>query len=334
MNQQILSQDEVDALLQGITGESQKLEKEDPPTTGIRDYNLASQERIVRGRMPTLEIINERFARNVRIGLFNFIRKSPEVSIGGIKVQKYSAFLRDIVVPTNFNIVAVRPLRGSGLIVCEPTLVFAVIDSLFGGAGKFHTRIEGRDFSATEMRIIQRLVEVIIAEYRKAWAGIYPLELEYQRSEMQPQFATIATPGEIIVSTSFTLEIGETTGTIHFCFPYATLEPIRDVLFSSTQGDSNEPDKRWLNLLKHEIQSAEVELIAELASAPATVEQLLAFKPGDFIELDLQPGIEVNILGVPVLACHYGTSNGRYALKVDQLLSSSNLGWLGANNDI
>ena len=142
MNQQILSQDEVDALLQGITGESQKLEKEDAPTTGIRDYNLASQERIVRGRMPTLEIINERFARNVRIGLFNFIRKSPEVSIGGIKVQKYSAFLRDIVVPTNFNIVAVRPLRGAGMIVCEPSLVFAVIDSLFGGAGKFHTRIE------------------------------------------------------------------------------------------------------------------------------------------------------------------------------------------------
>jgi flagellar motor switch protein FliM len=334
MNQQILSQDEVDALLQGITGESQKLEKEEAPAGGIRDYNLASQERIVRGRMPTMEIINERFARNVRIGLFNFIRKSPEVSIGGIKVQKYSAFLRDIVVPTNFNIVAVRPLRGSGMIVCEPTLVFAVIDSLFGGAGKFHTRIEGRDFSPTEMRIIQRLVDVIIAEYKKAWAGIYPLEMEYQRSEMQPQFATIATPGEIIVATSFTLEIGDTSGTIHFCVPYATLEPIRDVLFSSVQGDSNEPDKRWLNLLKNEIQSAEVELIAELASAPATVEQLLAFKPGDFIELDLRPNIEVNVMGVPILECHYGTSNGRYALKVDQLLTSSNLSWLGANNEL
>ena len=333
MNQQILSQDEVDALLQGITGESQKLEKDEGPIDGIRDYNLASQERIVRGRMPTMEVINERFARNVRIGLFNFIRKSPEVSIGGIKVQKYSAFLRDIVVPTNFNLVSVRPLRGAGLIVCEPTLVFAVIDSLFGGGGKFHTRIEGRDFSPTEMRIIQRLVDVIIAEYKKAWSGIYPLELEYQRSEMQPQFATIATPGEIIVATSFTLEIGETTGTIHFCIPYATLEPIRDVLFSSVQGDSNEPDKRWLKLLKHEIQSAEIELIAELATAPATVEQLLAFKPGDFIELDLRPNIEVNVAGVPVLECHYGTSNGRYALKVDQLLSSSSMGWLGAKND-
>jgi len=332
MNQQILSQDEVDALLQGITGESQKLEQEEVPTGGVRDYNLASQERIVRGRMPTMEIINERFARNVRIGLFNFIRKSPEISIGAIKVQKYSAFLREIVVPTNFNIVSVRPLRGSGLIVCDPTLVFAVIDALFGGAGKYHTRIEGRDFSPTEQRIITRLVEVITQEYKKAWAGIYPLELEYQRSEMQPQFANIATPSEIVVATSFTLEIGDTTGTIHFCTPYATLEPIRDVLYSTIQGDSNEPDRRWVNLLKQQIQSAEVDLVAELASAPATVEQLLAFKPGDFIELDLQPGIQAKVAGVPILDCHYGTSNGKYALKIDQLLTSSNLSWLGAQN--
>jgi flagellar motor switch protein FliM len=332
MNQQILSQDEVDALLQGITGESQKLEQEEVETGGVRDYNLASQERIVRGRMPTMEIINERFARNVRIGLFNFIRKSPEISIGPIKVQKYSAFLREIVVPTNFNIVSVRPLRGSGLIVCDPTLVFAVIDALFGGAGKYHTRIEGRDFSPTEQRIITRLVDVVTAEYRKAWIGIYPLELEYQRSEMQPQFANIATPSEIVVATSFTLEIGDTTGTIHFCIPYSTLEPIRDVLYSTIQGDSNEPDRRWVNLLKQQIQSAEVDLVAELATAPATVEQLLAFKPGDFIELDLQPGIQAKVAGVPILECHYGTSNGRYALKVDQLLSSSNLSWLGAQN--
>ena len=332
MNQQILSQDEVDALLQGITGESQKLEAEDVPTGGIRDYDIASQERIVRGRMPTMEIISERFARNIRIGLFNFIRKSPEVSIGGIKVQKYSAFLREIVVPTNFNIVSVKPLRGSGLIVCDPTLVFAVIDALFGGAGKYHTRIEGRDFSPTEQRIITRLVEVITAEYQKAWQGIYPLELEYQRSEMQPQFANIATPSEIMVATSFTLEVGDSTGTIHFCIPYSTLEPIRDVLYSTMQGDSAEPDRRWVNLLKEQIKAADVELVAELATAPATVEQLLSFKVGDFIELDLQPGIEAKISGVPVLECHYGISNGRYALKVDQLLSSSNTGWLGASN--
>ena len=332
MNQQILSQDEVDALLQGITGESQKLEQEEVQSGGVRDYNLASQERIVRGRMPTMEIINERFARNIRIGLFNFIRKSPEIAIGSIKVQKYSAFLREIVVPTNFNIMSVRPLRGSGLVVCDPTLVFAVIDALFGGDGKFHTRIEGRDFSPTEQRIITRLVEVVTAEYKKAWHGIYPLELDYQRAEMQPQFANVAQPSEIVVSTSFTLEIGEASGTIHFCIPYATLEPIRDVLYSTMHGTSFAPDRRWINLMTQQIQAAEVELIAELAQAPATVEQLLALKAGDFIELDLHQAIEAKVAGVPVLACHYGTSNGKYALKVEQLLAGSREGWLGETN--
>jgi flagellar motor switch protein FliM len=334
MNQQILSQDEVDALLQGITGESQKLEQDDAPTEGIRDYNLASQERIVRGRMPTMEIINERFARNIRIGLFNLIRRSPEVSVGGIKVQKYSAFLREIVVPTNFNIMAIRPLRGSGLVVCDPTLVFAIIDALFGGAGKFHTRIEGRDFSATEQRIIQRLIEVISAEYARAWKGIYPVELDYQRSEMQPQFANIATPSEIVVCTSFTLEIGETSGTVHFCIPYSTLEPIRDILYSSIQGDSAEPDRRWVKLLQQQIQSAEVEVVAELAKAPATVEQLLSFKPGDFIELDLNQLLEAKVDGVPIFECYYGTSNGKYALRVEKLLTNNTagMGWLGDKN--
>ncbi len=329
MNQQILSQDEVDALLQGITGESQKLDATPEQSGGIRDYNIASQERIVRGRMPTMEIVNERFSRNIRVGLFNMIRRTPEVAVGAIKVQKYSAFLREIVVPTNFNIVSVRPLRGSGLIVCDPTLVFAVIDALFGGAGKFHARIEGRDFSPTELRVIARLVEVITAEYRKAWQGVYPIELEYQRSEMQPQFANVAAPSEIVVSTSFTLEIGDTTGMIHFCIPYATLEPIRDTLYSTVQGDSSEHDRRWVKLLTHEIQAAEVELVVELAQAPATVEQLLAMKPGDFIELDLGPHIEAKVDGVPVFQGSYGTSRGKYALKIDQLLTGQALSWLG-----
>ena len=333
MSQPILSQDEVDALLQGITGDSQSLEPEQADKGSIRDYDLASQERIVRGRMPTMEIINERFARNIRLGVFHLIRKSPEISIGPTKVQKYSAFLREIVVPTNFNIVSVKPLRGSGLIVCDPTLVFAVIDALFGGAGKYPTRIEGRDFSATELRVISRLIDVVTAEYKKAWHGIYPLELAYQRSEMQPQFANIATPSEIVITTSFTLEIGDTSGAIHFCIPYSTLEPIRDILYSTVQGDAGEPDRRWINLMKEQIQSAEVELIAELAQAPATVEQLLSFKAGDFIELDLRQSIQAKVAGVPVLDCHYGTSNGKYALKVDQLLNSSQPGWMGVNNE-
>ena len=329
MNEHILSQDEVDALLQGIGNDHEAEPAVAAPSGDVRNYDIANQERIVRGRMPTMEVINERFARNVRLGLFNFIRKTPEVAIGPIKLQKYSAFLREIVVPTNFNIVSVRPLRGSGLIVCEPALIFAVIDALFGGAGKYHTRIEGREFSPTEQRIITRLVDVITEEYKKAWQGIYPLELEYQRSEMQPQFANVATPSEIVVATSFTLEIGDASGTIHFCIPYATLEPIRDVLYSAGQGDAVGPDQRWVNLMQEQIQAAEVELVAELAYAPATVEQLLALKAGDFIELDMRPSLLAKVAGVPVLDCHYGISNGKYALKVNQLLTGSNKGWLG-----
>ncbi len=329
MNQQILSQNEVDALLQGISGESLAAEPDAAPGDGPRLYDLANQERIVRGRMPTMEVVNERFARNIRVGLFNLIRKSPEVSIGGIKVQKYSAFLREVVVPTNFNIVTVKPLRGSALVVCDPTLVFAVIDSLFGGAGKYHTRIEGREFSPTEHRVIQRLLHTITTEYARAWAGIYPLELEYQRSEMQPQFANIASPSEMVVTTSFMLEIGDSSGIVSLCFPYSTLEPIRDVLYSTSQGDAGEPDRRWVQLLKTEIQSAEVELVATLATAPATVEQLLSFKPGDFVELDLEPLIQAKVDGVPIFDCHYGTSNKHYSIKIDQLLTGSGLGWLG-----
>lgn len=329
MSESFLSQEEVDALLEGVTGESQKLVEEVHEKGEVRSYNISSQERIVRGRMPTMEIVNERFARNLRVGLFNFIRRSPEISVGPVTVQRYSAFLRELAVPTNFNIVAIRPLRGSGMIVCEPSLVFGVIDTLYGGIGKFQARIEGRDFSATEQRVINRLVDVITEEYKKAWKGVYPLELEYQRSEMQPQFANIATPSEIVISTSFQLEIGEIAGSIHFCMPYATLEPIRDILYSSTQGDSIEVDKRWVNVLTQEIQAAEITLVAELARADATVEQLLAMKTGDFIELDRPSRIEVTIEGVPVFECQYGTHNAKYAIRIDKSLRGNDLNWKG-----
>ena len=329
MSDSFLSQEEVDALLEGVTGESQKVEKEAAPTSGVRGYNLSSQERIVRGRMPTMEIVNERFSRNLRLGLFNFIRRSPEISVGAVQVQKYSAFLRELVVPTNFNILAVRPLRGNGLVVCEPTLLFGVIDSLFGGNGKFHTRIEGRDFSPTEQRVITRLVEVVSEEYKKAWSGVYPLELAYQRSEMQPQFATVATPSEIVVATSFTLEIGDITGSLHICIPYATLEPIRDVLYSTVQGDAMEVDRRWVRLLSHEIQAADLTLVAELAKTDATIEQLLAMQVGDFLELDRLPTVQAKVEGVPLFECQYGTHKGKYALRIERKLRGAELNWLG-----
>ncbi|MFZ5539318.1 MAG: flagellar motor switch protein FliM [Pseudomonadota bacterium] len=322
MPDHFLSQDEVDALLEGVTGESQKLDKDDSGG-GIRDYDIANQERIVRGRMPTLEIINERFARNLRLGLFNFMRRSPEVAVGPVRVIKYSAFLRDIVVPTNINIVSAAPLRGNALLIFDPNLVFAVIDTLFGGTGKLHARIEGRDFSPTESRIIQRLVDVALAEYTKAWSGLFRFNFQYLRSEMHTQFANIATPSEIVVATTFTIEVGEQSGEVHICFPYSTLEPIRDILYSTVQGDAHEPDRRWMRLLTQQVQSADVELTAELARTTLTVRELLKLRVGDFVELPLKELIHAHVDGVPVMECRFGAANGHTAIRIERLLKYS-----------
>ena len=212
-----LSQDEVDALLRGVTGEPDEPEVEEEDSSGVRPYNLATQERIVRGRMPTMELINERFARYLRIGLFNYMHRSTEVSVGPIKVQKYSEFVRNLVVPTNLNLVQFKPLRGTGLVVFDPNLVFLVIDNLFGGDGRFHARVEGRDFTPTEQRIIQGMLDVVFTEYARAWAPVYAIELEYVRSEMNSQFANIATPSEIVIATTFTLELGGSQAEMHIC---------------------------------------------------------------------------------------------------------------------
>jgi flagellar motor switch protein FliM len=320
--EQFLSQDEVDALLDGVPGEGPAIPAE-ASEGGVRSYDLANQERIVRGRMPTLDVINERFARNLRVGLFNFMRRSPEVSVGPVRVLKYSAFLRDIVAPTNLNVVQLRPLRGNGLFIFDPKLVFTVIDSLFGGSGRFHTDIEGRDFTPTEQRIIHRLLEVTFTEYHKAWAGVYPMNFEYTRSEVQPQFANIATPSEIVVTTSFSIELGDSGGEMFICMPYSSLKPIRDLLSTNLQGDTQEPDKRWLTMLTRQVQAAEVELTTELAYSHATVEQLLRLNVGDFIEFDLEPSIVTKVDGVPLFDGDYGVVNGHYAVKINEFLTAS-----------
>jgi flagellar motor switch protein FliM len=322
MTEQFLSQDEVDALLEGVTGEPQKLEAPEQ-AEGIRSYNLGNQERIVRGRMPTMEIINERFARNFRIGLFNFMQRSPEISVGPVRVIKYSAFVRDIAVPTNINILSLAPLRGSGLLIFDPTLVFTVIDSLFGGNGKLRFRIEGRDFSPTEQRIIQRLVQVATTEYAKAWGSLFKFDFYHQRSEMHTQFANVASPSEIVVATTFNVEIGDSGGEAHFCFPYASLEPIRDVLYSSLQADGQEPDRRWVRQLTQQVQSAEVELCGELANTRMRLGELIRLQTGDFVPLPLRDIIPVKIDGVPVMECSFGTVNGHIAIRVERLLKYS-----------
>ncbi len=322
MSRDFLSQDEVDALLKGVTGETEEV-KEEVDSTGVRPYNMATQERIVRGRMPTLEVINERFARQLRIGLFNFMRRTADISVGPIRIIKYNEFIRNLVVPTNLNMVQAKPLRGTALFIFDPNLVFLVVDNLFGGDGRFHTRVEGRDFTETEQRIIRSLLAVVFEEYEKSWKPVHELKFEYVRAEMNTQFANIATPNEVVVVTTFNLEFGSTAGEFHICMPYAMIEPIRDLLYSSLQGDHLEVDKRWLRMLALQVQLAEVELVATLGHTAVTFDGILKMKAGDVIAFDIPQAITAAVDGVPVMECHYGLFNGKYALKVEKMLNSS-----------
>ena len=322
MADNFLSQEEVDALLKGVNGDQDDVSVPED-TTGVRTYNLATQERIVRGRMPTLEIINERFARLLRVGLFNFLRRSAEVSVGSVRVSKYSEFIRNLVVPTNLNLVHMKPLRGTALVVFDPGLVFLLVDNLFGGDGRFHTRVEGRDFTQTEQRIILRILDIVFDAYTKSWEPVFPVEFEYIRSEMNTQFANIATPNEVVVSSTFTVELGSVSGQIHFCMPYSMIEPIRDALTSSLQGEALEVDKRWIRLMTQQIQIAEVELVAVLGTGRASFDDILNMRVGDIIPIIVPEQIQATVDNVPVMDCTYGVLNGQYALKVEKLLANS-----------
>lgn len=321
MTKDFLSQDEVDALLKGVTGEQDEAPAE-VSTDGIRPYDLASQERIVRGRMPTMETINERFARLLRVGLFNFVRRAPEISVGPVKLQKYADFVRNLVVPTNLNLVQVKPLRGTALFIFDPSLVFLIIDNLFGGNGQFHTRVEGRDFTQTEQRIIQRLLNVVFAEMEKSWAPVHAVKYEYMRSEMNTQFANIATPNEVVVVTTFSLEFGSEGGEFHVCYPYSMIEPIRELLYSALQGEQMEVDKRWIRRLSQQVQSADVEIVVHMGYARLSIQQLLAMQVGDVIGLDIPQPLIAEVDGVPVMECKCGILNGQYALKVERMLAT------------
>jgi flagellar motor switch protein FliM len=321
MAQDFLSQEEVDALLKGVSGETDEAPADAGESSSVRAYDLGRQERIVRGRMPTMELINERFARYLRIGLFNYMHKGVEVSVAPIKVQKYSEFIRNLVVPTNLNLIQAKPLRGTGLIVLDPSLVFLVVDNMFGGDGRFHTRVEGRDFTPTEQRIIRGLLGVVFEEYQRAWQPVHPLVFEYVRSEMNTQFANIATPSEVVIAMSFTLEFSGNSSELHICLPYSMIEPIRDLLHSAMHSEQASADNRWTTMLTRQLQAAEVELVATLASTSLTVADVVNLKVGDVVPIEIPETATTAVDGVPIMATRYGIQNGQYALKIENFLA-------------
>ncbi|MEW7973239.1 MAG: flagellar motor switch protein FliM [Candidatus Thiodiazotropha endolucinida] len=319
----LLSQEEIDALLHGVDNGDVATETDVADAGGVNSYDFTSQDRIVRGRLPTLEMINERFARLFRTSLFNMLRRTADLSVSGIQMQKFSEFVHSLFVPTSLNMVRVPPLRGKGLFVIDPKLVFSVVDNYFGGSGRFHTKIEGRDFTPTENRVVQLLLNRAFEDLEVAWKPVFQVKFEYSGSEVNPQFANIVSPSEVVVVTSFHVDLESGGGDFHVCMPYSMLEPIRELLDAGVQSDRGERDERWERSLKEEILAAKIELSSILTEVQISVKELAALKEGDIIPIEMPEEVEVEAADVPVFKAKLGVADGSYALKINNWIQQN-----------
>jgi len=313
----LLSQDEIDALLHGVSSDDIETQDEDMGDGGsARSYDFSSQDRIVRGRMPTLEMINERYARLLRISLFNLLRRSAEISVGGVQMLKFSEYVHSLFVPTSLNMVKVNPLRGTALFVMDPKLVFSVVDNYFGGDGRYHTKIEGREFTPTELKVIQMILNQTFVDLREAWSPVIDVNFEFVSSEVNPQFANIVTPTEVVVVTVFHIELENGGGDLHITMPYSMLEPMREVLDAGVQSDIEDTDERWVYALRDEIEMSSVELTCRLGQFDLSLRKILELKEGDIVPIDMPKLVTVCAESVPVLRGQFGISNNFNSVKV------------------
>lgn len=319
--QDILSQDEVDALINGMDGgeiETQPQEQQD--SGDARNFDFGNEDRIIRGRMPTLEMVNERFARHLRVSLFNMLRRSADISAGSVQIMKFSEYLHTLFAPTSLNMIHMHPLRGTGLIVFEPKLVFSILDNYFGGEGRFQPRMEGREFTATELRVINMVLQTCFKDLSEAWRPIMEMEFEFVNHEVNPQFANIVSPSEAVVVSSFTIELDGGSGDIHITLPYSLLEPIRELLDTGLQSDRSADDGRWPKALREELMSAEVEISATLAKTKMNFEKILNLDVGDILPIEMPDLVVAMAEDIPVFKASYGEHNKKAALKIMDII--------------
>ena len=314
----LLSQDEIDALLHGVDDvEEEDVVEDSVEQEGTSDYDFSSQDRIVRGRMPTLEMVNERFARHMRISLFNMMRRSAEVSINGIQMIKFGEYVHTLFVPTSLNMVRFRPLKGTALITMEARLVFILVDNFFGGDGRYHAKIEGREFTPTERRIIQMLLKLIFEDYKEAWSPVMDVSFEYLDSEVNPSMANIVSPTEVVVISSFHIELDGGGGDFHVALPYSMLEPIRELLDAGVQSDKEDTDMRWSKALRDEIMDVPVELSTKFLEVDISLQQVMDLQAGDIIPIEMPEHITVLIEDLPSFRAKLGRSRDNVALKIE-----------------
>lgn len=319
----ILSQDEVDALLKGVqSGEIDTETARDKILSGIRPYDLTSQERIVRGRMPGLEIANERFARFFRNSVSNLIMKFVDISVHGIEVLKFGEFMKTVPFPSSINIFKMEPLKGYSLLVIEAPLVFAFVEFFFGSDSARYVKSEGRAFTSIEQRVIRRIVNIALKDLATSWSGIIPIRPEHAGSEMNPQFVTIVTPSEIVIKTEIHLEVEDFTGKLFFCIPYSMIEPIKEKLYSGIQTDKFDIDQRWIARLKETLLDSYVEVSAEIGRVEITLKELRDLRPGSIINLgkSVQDDVIIKVEGHPKFSGTPGYSRGNQAVKIKKII--------------
>jgi flagellar motor switch protein FliM len=317
----ILSQDEVDALLGGVDDGAIDTAAEESELDGeARPFDFNNQERIVRGRLPTLEMINDRFARYFRVSFFNLLRKSPEISVNGIEMIKFSEYINALFVPTSLSMIKMTPLRGTGLIMLDPKLVFILVDNFFGGDGTIHAKIEGREFTNTELRVIEKVVQMCFVDLVKAWEPVMAVNYSYHNHEVNPHMANIVSPSEVIVVSNFHIELDGGGGDLHVVYPYSMIEPIRTVLDAGVQSDHGDLDERWAILLKEELMHARINLQALFIEKQLPVSDLINFKAGDIIPIDMPEQVLLLAEEMPVIRGQYGEHQGNTAVKVEEIV--------------
>jgi flagellar motor switch protein FliM len=317
---EVLSQEEVDALLRGIGGGDIDVETDaggEPGGTVL--YDFANQDRVIRGRMPTLEIVHDRFARNLQGAITNSLRRAVDVSMIQSDMAKFGDFMRGLPLPTSLHLFKMEPLRGYGLMVLEGKLVFAFVDAFFGGNGVSHVKMEGRDFTVIEQRLIRKVVDMALTEYERSWRSVEPLKITNVRSEVNPQFVNIVPPSDVVVTVKLEMEFEETTGIISFCIPYSTLEPIKDRLRAGFQNETVSQDSGWLERLQAQLGDVEVEVGVTLGGTEITGRDMLRLKEGDVIVLDQDSDhpAEITVENIPKLLGRVGVHKGKRAVQVE-----------------
>ena len=321
---EVLSQGEVDALLRGVGDGEVETETDEVPEeeSGVVPYDLTSQEKIIRGRLPTLDIINQMFSRLFRNTFSILMRKSVEVSTVSTDTIKFGDFLRSLAVPSSLHIFRMEPLRGHGLMVVESKLVFAVVDTFFGGSGTKEAKITGRDFSSIEIRMTKSVVMSALEDLEKAWRPVHAVTTNFVRSEVNPQFAAIVPPTDIVLVILFEIEMESISGTLTICLPYAAIEPVIPKLKAQFQSEEMEVDQVWIRRLRTELLTTEVELVAELGTSTITPQDLMKFKVGDTLMLgnDVTDPLKLKVEQIPKFKGFPGVSRGNKAVQLTETI--------------